>query len=172
MKDHKVRIEVGYGLESTLTDADSHRIVQNVIVPLMRAGNVDGAVSSGVAAMLRTISPAYTAVSAPPTESEDNVSPAGAAVIVAILGIIGIVILFVIVAIVLRIVYAVRYGYLVLREGPKQAKSDMKSSAFWTGAAAGMMSSSSFGGGGGGDFDSGFSAGGGDFGGGGASGSW
>ena len=44
MQDHKVRIEVGYGLESSLTDADSHRIIQDVIVPRMKAGDVDDAV--------------------------------------------------------------------------------------------------------------------------------
>ena len=33
MKDHKVRIEVGYGLESTLTDALSKQIIDTVIVP-------------------------------------------------------------------------------------------------------------------------------------------
>ena len=55
--DHKVRIEVGYGLESSLTDADSHRIISDVIVPRMKAGDPNGAVSSGVAAMLTTITP-------------------------------------------------------------------------------------------------------------------
>ena len=54
--DHKIRIEVGYGLESALTDADSYRIINEVIRPRMRSGDVDGAVSSGVAAMLTTIS--------------------------------------------------------------------------------------------------------------------
>jgi len=173
MKDHKVRIEVGYGLEGSLTDADSHGIIQDVIVPRMRGGNVDDAVSGGVAAILKTITPAYSAVSAPPTESEGNTSPAVTAFILGIFAIFGVVIIFVIITIILRIIYAARYGYLILREGSKKAKSDMKSSAFWSGAAGGLISSSSFGGGdSGGDFSGGFDAGGGDFGGGGASGSW
>jgi hypothetical protein len=45
MRDHKIRIEVGYGLESALTDADSYRIITKVIRPKMRANDVDGAVS-------------------------------------------------------------------------------------------------------------------------------
>ncbi len=39
-KEHKLRIEVGYGLEGTVTDAFSSRVVRNVLVPAMRAGNV------------------------------------------------------------------------------------------------------------------------------------
>ncbi len=41
MQDHKARIEVGYGLESALTDADSYRIITNVIRPQMRANDVE-----------------------------------------------------------------------------------------------------------------------------------
>ena len=47
-KDHKARIEVGYGLESHLTDADAHRIITDDIIPHMKANDPDGAVSSGV----------------------------------------------------------------------------------------------------------------------------
>jgi len=38
-KEHKLRIEVGYGLEGTITDAFSARVIRNVLVPAMRAGN-------------------------------------------------------------------------------------------------------------------------------------
>jgi uncharacterized protein len=50
--DHKVRIEVGYGLEGQLTDASSSEIIRNVIVPKIRAGDQDGAIDAGVAAIL------------------------------------------------------------------------------------------------------------------------
>jgi uncharacterized protein len=69
MQDRKVRIEVGYGLESVLTDADAYRIIESVIRPRMRAGEVDGAVSNGVAAMLTTITPAYKGVASPEPQS-------------------------------------------------------------------------------------------------------
>src|SRR5437867_1282678 len=38
MKERKVRIEAGYGLEPTLTDAKSHRIIQDEIVPRFKEG--------------------------------------------------------------------------------------------------------------------------------------
>lgn len=173
MKDHKIRIEVGYGLESSLTDADSSRIIQDVIRPKMRAGDVDGAVSGGVAAMLKTVTPSYAGVTPPPSESENTAPPAVAAIILIVFGIAGLFMIFVILMIIVRIIGGIRYGYLVLREGPKKAKADMKSSAFWGSSAVGFVGDAVSSGGGGSDFDSGgFDAGGGDFGGGGASGSW
>lgn len=172
MKDHKIRIEVGYGLESSLTDADSSRIIQDDIVPRMHKNDVDGAVSAGVAAMLKTISPSYNGVTPPPVEKESAAGPIATVIFIGIFAFVGLVIIFVVFTMILRAIYAVRYGYLVLREGPKKAKSAMKQSAFWTGAIGGMATSSSFGGGSSDDFGGGFSAGGGDFGGGGASGSW
>jgi uncharacterized protein len=54
-KDHKVRIEVGYGLEPVVTDAASAEIIRNVIAPEMRAGDNDAAVTDGVAKLLATI---------------------------------------------------------------------------------------------------------------------
>jgi uncharacterized protein len=41
-KEHQLRIEVGYGLEGTVTDAFSSRVIRNLLVPAMRAGNVAG----------------------------------------------------------------------------------------------------------------------------------
>ncbi|MET0792059.1 MAG: TPM domain-containing protein [Polyangiaceae bacterium] len=40
-KEHKLRIEVGYGLEGSITDAFSSRLIRNVLVPAMRAGRVE-----------------------------------------------------------------------------------------------------------------------------------
>lgn len=54
-KDHTVRIEVGYGLEAVVTDAAAAEIIRNVIVPGIRAGDNDAAVSNGVAQILATI---------------------------------------------------------------------------------------------------------------------
>lgn len=50
--DRKIRIEVGYGLEGTLTDANSKLIIENVIVPAFKAGDFEKGISDGVAAML------------------------------------------------------------------------------------------------------------------------
>ncbi|MEZ5812590.1 MAG: YgcG family protein [Rhizobiaceae bacterium] len=46
--DRKIRIEVGYGLEGTLTDLHSKLIIDNTIVPAFRAGNFAGGISAGV----------------------------------------------------------------------------------------------------------------------------
>ena len=49
--DREVRIEVGYGLEGIMTDAESYWIIQNEIVPAFRAGNF----SAGLQAALERI---------------------------------------------------------------------------------------------------------------------
>src|SRR5215218_152914 len=46
--EHKVRIEVGYGLEGTLTDAVTRLIIENSIVPRFRANDVPGGIVRGV----------------------------------------------------------------------------------------------------------------------------
>jgi len=46
--EHRVRIEVGYGLEGTLTDALSKVIIANAIAPRFKVGDFDGGVSRGV----------------------------------------------------------------------------------------------------------------------------
>ena len=53
--EHKVRIEVGYGLEGTLTDAASKLIIENVIIPQFRAGNYDAGVEQGTAEIVRLL---------------------------------------------------------------------------------------------------------------------
>ena len=47
-KERRVRIEVGYGLEGTLTDAVSSLIIANAIAPRFKAGDFDGGVTRGV----------------------------------------------------------------------------------------------------------------------------
>ena len=41
--ERKVRIEVGYGLEGTLTDAVSRLIIENAILPRFRANDFPAA---------------------------------------------------------------------------------------------------------------------------------
>ena len=53
--DHKLRIEVGYGLEGALTDITSKRIIDEEIVPKFRSGDFAGGISAGVDRMLRVI---------------------------------------------------------------------------------------------------------------------
>jgi uncharacterized protein len=51
-QERKLRIEVGYGLEGTLTDAASSRIIRNVIAPHLKANNFDKGMEDGIAAMI------------------------------------------------------------------------------------------------------------------------
>jgi uncharacterized protein len=60
LKDRKLRIEVGYGLEGRLTDLVAGRIIRNVIVPRFKAGNFDQGVTDGVAAMIGVVKGEYT----------------------------------------------------------------------------------------------------------------
>jgi uncharacterized protein len=46
--DRKMRIEVGYGLEGTLTDLHSKLIIENDMVPAFRAGDFSGGISKAV----------------------------------------------------------------------------------------------------------------------------
>jgi uncharacterized protein len=50
--DRRLRIEVGYGLEDRLTDAQSSVIINQVITPSFKTGNFSKGISDGVAAML------------------------------------------------------------------------------------------------------------------------
>lgn len=46
--DRRVRIEVGYGLEGAITDAQSRMIIENSITPRFRNGDFEGGISQGV----------------------------------------------------------------------------------------------------------------------------
>ena len=47
-KERKLRIEVGYGLEGTLTDGMSSLIINQAIVPKFKAGDLPGGIEAGV----------------------------------------------------------------------------------------------------------------------------
>lgn len=53
--DRRMRIEVGYGLESQLTDALSSRIINDIIQPRLLAGDHDGAVTLGAEAIVNVL---------------------------------------------------------------------------------------------------------------------
>jgi uncharacterized protein len=50
--EHKVRIEVGYGLEGVLTDAMTSLILQKSVLPRFRAGDIAGGVMDGTEAIV------------------------------------------------------------------------------------------------------------------------
>jgi uncharacterized protein len=54
--DHKVRIEVGYGLEGTLTDALSSVIIASAIIPRFKTGDFSGGIERGVDGIISVLS--------------------------------------------------------------------------------------------------------------------
>jgi uncharacterized protein len=54
--EHRVRIEVGYGLEATLTDAVSRLIIENAILPRFRVNDYAGGISRGVDDLIQVLS--------------------------------------------------------------------------------------------------------------------
>ena len=54
--ERKARIEVGYGLEGTLTDAVSRLIVENSILPRFKANDFPGGITRGVDDIIQALS--------------------------------------------------------------------------------------------------------------------
>ncbi len=59
MKERKVRIEVGYGLEPKLTDALSRRIIQNELAPRFRDHDYYGGIDAAVSAIIQVVRGSY-----------------------------------------------------------------------------------------------------------------
>jgi uncharacterized protein len=53
--DRALRIEVGYGLEGVLPDATANRIIEDIIVPRFKTGDLYAGVDAGVDAMIKVI---------------------------------------------------------------------------------------------------------------------
>jgi uncharacterized protein len=172
--EHKVRIEVGYGLEGTLTDAVSSVIISSAIVPRFKTGDFPGGIERGVGGILDVLG-GDTADWQPQTVvREDSQSFWWA--LFPLFGSIGLLIVVQLSAIGIRRLYlGLRYGDWhpapaghYVRRGkrmvfvPASGWSSSSSSSSWSSSDSSSSSSS----------DSGFSGGGGSSGGGGASGSW
>lgn len=54
-EERKIRIEVGYGLEGRLTDADSSVIINRIITPAFRQGDFQAGIVNGAAAMIQVL---------------------------------------------------------------------------------------------------------------------
>ena len=165
--ERKVRIEVGYGLEPIMTDALSHQIIQQQILPRFRDNDYPGGIIAGADAVIAQLQ-------APPEQAEQRAleaaraqQNAGGEGGSAFPLVFWIVILFFIVIPMLRSGFGGRkYGRRRRRGLPIVIWGPGLGGGGWGGG-----SSSGWGGGGGGGFG-GFSGGGGSFGGGGASGGW
>lgn len=58
--DRKIRIEVGYGLEGSLTDATAFQIIQNQISPYFKQGRYADGILNGVASIMKAIHGQYS----------------------------------------------------------------------------------------------------------------
>lgn len=70
--ERKTRIEVGYGLEGTLTDAKASQIIQGIILPAFRDGHMEQGIVSGAQAIIRTLAPING--DATPTEMKNKLA--------------------------------------------------------------------------------------------------
>jgi uncharacterized protein len=175
-KEHRVRIEVGYGLEPIMTDALSSTIVEGTIVPRFKANDMAGGIMAGAAAIGEQMKLPLEAGEARATQlvtaKPKHSSSGGGIPFVLIFWII--VIAFVILSRLRRGTSGRRFrrGIApVVLWGPGLGGG---SGGGW-GSGWGSSGGSSWGGGGGGSSfggGGGFSGGGGSFGGGGASGGW
>jgi uncharacterized protein len=147
--ERKLRIEVGYGLEDRLTDAQSSVIINQVITPAFKTGNFSKGISDGVAAMLvvlggNPLDEPSTVYESSGSEESDFISRHPGLFIFLVM-------LFIVTVFICQML-----GILPAGRGG-------------SGGSSGGFGGGGFGGGGGGG---GFSGGGGSFGGGGSSGGW
>ena len=69
--EHKVRIEVGYGMEGILTDALTSVILQTQVLPAFKVGDIPGGVTAGTDAIIQQMS-------ADPSTAEQKAADAAA----------------------------------------------------------------------------------------------
>ena len=155
LAERRLRLEVGYGLEPTLTDAVASSIVRDVIAPRLREGRLADGLEAGVTAIQQAIGGTYAA----PERLGSRSRVPG----VALAGLV--LMLVTAVPIALMSLAQARRGRLSGTGGPHGRAWGPMPGPGWPGTWGG---GGAWGGGGGG----GFSGGGGQFGGGGASGSW
>jgi uncharacterized protein len=157
--ERKVRIEVGYGLEGTLTDAVTRLIIDHAILPRFRAGDFTGGIERGVDDIVQVLS--GDADDFKRRAAERDSRPRGSEGIS----------LFTL-AFVILIIWLFIYLQRAQQQGPGRRQS--RWGPIVGGGVPGGWSGGgwSSGGSGSGSGGGGFSGGGGSFGGGGSSGSW
>lgn len=69
IEDRQMRIEVGYGLEPTLTDAISSRIIRNTLSPAFKQGDYNGGIAAAVDQIIKVTAGDATAVPPEPTNT-------------------------------------------------------------------------------------------------------
>lgn len=85
--EHKLRIEVGYGLEGALPDILTKDIIDNQITPLFKKGDYDTGVIQGVQAIMKATRGEYTTQTS--TSKKGNTSSSDLFIFIVIFGIQG-----------------------------------------------------------------------------------
>jgi uncharacterized protein len=159
--DHKMYLQVGYGLEGKLPDALAKGIIENEIKPRFKNGDYDGGLRAGVAAILAGAMGEYTGTGTTVAGRHAESGQKETQVIVLL-------VFIVVIFLIIRASSSSGLAGFLLGGGGYR-----RSGGFWS---SGGFGGGGFGGGGGGGFSGGggggFSSGGGNFGGGGAGGSW
>ena len=153
IQDHKLFLQVGYGLEGVLPDALCKRIISEQITPRFKAGDFDGGLAAGVQSIIAATKGEYKGTGA--TTADRQTSHGSGSPLFSL----GFIVLIIII-----IIFTRGSGMFL----PWLLLSSSGSSRSWGGGGFSSGGGSSGGGFGGG----GFSGGGGSSGGGGAGGSW
>lgn len=180
--DRKLRIEVGYGLEGSLTDVTSKRIIDEFITPKFKDGDFAGGIAAGVDRMIRVVDGEPLPEPKPPSPGIfDSIESIGPIAFFAVLifggiframfgrllgagvtgGLVGVVAWFALGTLGVALIVGV-IGFFFTLVGDSIMSSGGGRGGSWSGGGGGFSGRSS----------GGFSGGGGTFGGGGASGSW
>jgi uncharacterized protein len=161
--EHKLRIEVGYGLEGNVTDAFSSRVIRNLLVPAMRSGSAASGIEQAFEALMAQAAGEDVPQSVLKDRSGEQPEPSGGPSAIGWL----VLLLFIAPVLIPILLFSSRSG----RRGGRGG-------GYWGGGfGGGGFGGGGFGGGGGGGFGGGGGGGfggggGGGFGGGGSSGSW
>jgi uncharacterized protein len=150
VQDHKLFLQVGYGLEGVLPDALCKQIIDDQITPRFKAGDYDGGLTAGVQAILAATKGEYKGTGTTVAEQIRHLKEIVPVVFIVII------LLFI---------------FLVFLRGGNLGRGY----SCWTigsGGSSGGWGGGGFSGGGGYSGGGGFSGGGGSFGGGGAGGGW
>jgi uncharacterized protein len=145
IKDRKMFLQVGYGLEGALPDVIAKRIIENEIKPRFKVGDYAGGLTAGVSSIIAATKGEYKGTGRTAGDRQNGTAAGPVATIVV----------FVLIAFILFAARRRNYGY-----------------GGWMMGGGGFSGGGWGGGWGGGGGGGGFSSGGGGFGGGGAGGSW
>jgi uncharacterized protein len=157
--EHKMFIQVGYGLEGALPDATCKRIIAEQIAPAFKAGHYDAGLTAGVESMIKATRGEYRGSGKTAGDGRGGHLPAGA--------------ILILVAVVLLVIFQGVQSWRSAAVYSRDGRSFF--AGFMLNFVLSMLSnigSSSGGGSSGRSGGGGFSGGGGSFGGGGAGGDW